>query len=366
VSVCAPLLALLLATAGALGSEVPAASAKLVIGLLLPPEEAQAASIREGVSLAVAQANQAATGQVQLVVRGRVGQWGADAVEAARMATDDGALGLIAPPDGAASHLSLQIAGRTATPVISLCADSSVSQTGVPWMVRVVPRTIEEAQSLFAGLAAANSAEPKRWMALAPDGRAGREIARDLNEAASNAGCTLEPMLEVKSTVTNFESICEQVLSRKPDVVLLWLDPLPAGTVVKALRQASYRGILAGPGRLRSATFAAAAGNASEGFITPSLVPEKNSQALFESFRAAFRKRFSREPDPMAAMSFDAATLLIHILRQTDAARLPRAFPLAGSLPGVSGTLRFDAQGNRQVTLQLLAAHQGRFVPAQK
>ena len=63
----------------------------VVIGLLLPPEEAEAASLRLGVLLAVEDANRAAAPRVSVVVRGRIGQWGADAVEAARMVLDDGA-----------------------------------------------------------------------------------------------------------------------------------------------------------------------------------------------------------------------------------------------------------------------------------
>ena len=83
-----------------------------------------------------------------LVARGRAGQWGSDGVEAAGLVTEDGVQGLIAPPDGSASHLVLQVSGRTAVPVISLCADSSVNQTGVPWMARIVPRTVERPSSL--------------------------------------------------------------------------------------------------------------------------------------------------------------------------------------------------------------------------
>ena len=63
----------------------------------------------------------------------------------------------------------------------------------------------------------------------------------------------------------------------------------------------------------------------------------------------------------MAAEAYDAAALLAHILRKNDPQSLPRAFPLAFSLPGVSGDLSFDAQGNRRVALRLLVASQGRF-----
>ena len=176
-------------------------STNLVIGLLVPPEEPGAASLRDGATLGVELANQSPGPQVRLVIRGRTGQWGADGVEAARMVTDDGALGLIAPPDGAATHLVLQVSGRTAVPVITLSADSSVSQTGVPWMARIVPRTIEEAKMLFTGIHASH------WTAVIPDGRAGREAARDLN-AATNSNCSIEKMIEVKPVIHERNAAC--------------------------------------------------------------------------------------------------------------------------------------------------------------
>src|SRR5262249_17559062 len=53
----------------------PVASSTLKIGILLPPEEAQSDSIREGVLLAQEQAGR--TGNIEIIIRGRAGQWGA-------------------------------------------------------------------------------------------------------------------------------------------------------------------------------------------------------------------------------------------------------------------------------------------------
>jgi branched-chain amino acid transport system substrate-binding protein len=329
--------------------------------LLLPPEEAEAASLRAGVLLAVEQANQAPTSSVTLVVRGRIGQWGADAVEAARMVLDDGAQGLIAPPNGAATHLALQVAGRTAIPVISLCADSSVSRTGVPWMVRIAPTTIEEARFVLAG-SIGDQSEAPQWVALVPDGRAGREISHDLNQAASAAQRNLTRVCEVSSPLTNFESITAQVLREQPKGVLVWLDPVPAGKLTKSLREAGFAGKLAGPSRCNSPAFLAASAQASEGFLLPAIVLDKPGEARLLSFQTAFRRRYGIEADLTAAEAYDAAKLLVHILEKNDPQALPRAFPLTFSLPGVSGDLSFDAEGNRKIALRLLVARQGRFV----
>ena len=338
--------------------ETSADGTNLVIGLLVPPEEPEAASLRDGVTLGVEQANQSPGPRVSLVIRGRAGQWGADGVEAARMVTDDGALGLIAPQDGAASHLVLQVSGRTAVPVISLSADSSVTRTGVPWMVRIVPRTVEEAATLFTGLHAG------RWTAVIPDERAGREAARDLNEAATNSGCIIEESIEVAPSFTNEARLGKKILAKHPGAVLLWLDPARAGRLAKALRAAGFAGTLAGPGRLRSADFAKTAGDAMEGLIVPGPILEKDAVTAFQNFTRDFRGRFGREPDATAAAACDAATLLIHVLRQTGSRPAHEAFPIGFSLAGASGILSFDSQGNRKVNLQLFKAHGGRFIPA--
>jgi len=337
-----------------------AESTNVVIGLLLPPEEAEAASLREGVVLAVEHANRGPAPTVSVVVRGRIGQWGADAVEAARMVLDDGARGLIAPPNGAATHLALQVAGRTAVPVIALCADSSVSRTGVPWMVRIAPTTIEEARFLLADLNV-RSPGPQRWVALVPDGRAGREVSRDLSQAAAAAHCKLKNLQEIGPALTHFDSVIAQVLKERPDGVLVWLEPVAAGRLARRLREAGFAGKLAGPSRCNSPAFLAASAQASEGFVVPAIVLDEAGEARLVSFQTAFRQRFGIEADLTATEAYDAATLLAHILKRTDPQSVPRAFPLGFSLPGVSGELRFDAQGNRQVALRLLVARRGRF-----
>jgi branched-chain amino acid transport system substrate-binding protein len=351
-------LVLLAGTAGMHASETVADHTNLVLGLLVPPEEPESTSLRDGVTLGVELANQADGTQVRLVARGRTGQWGADGVETARMVTDDGAQGLIAPPDGAASHLVLQVSGRTAVPVISLCADSSVSQTGVPWMVRVVPRTVDEAKTLFASI------PPGRWVAVIPDGRAGREAARDLQEAATACGVSFEKVIEINPSFTNATRLSKRILTNQPSTILLWLDATAAGKLAKSLRVDGFTGTLAGPGRLRSAEFVKVAGEASEGLTVAVPVLEKESVTAFRHFATAFRGRFGHEPDATAAMSYDAAMLLIHILRQSGGSPAHEGFPIVASFTGASGILAFDSQGNRKVNLQLCKVPGARLLSA--
>ncbi len=336
------------------------------IGLLLPPEEPQAVSLREGVLLASEQASNAATAPFEIIIRGRVGQWGADGVEAARMVTDDGVEALIAPPDGAASHLTLQVSGRTAVPVVTLCADSSVGRTGVPWMLRIVPRTIDEAKALFACMPAKVADQTNRWVALVPTGRAGREISRDLRQAALACGAGLVKVVELSPSASNGELVRSQVLGSRADAVLVWLDPSPAGKEVKALKTAGYQGLVTGPGWLQCSDFINSAGDALEGFIVPTILRNDDSTARWQSFQASYQQRWGRPPALMSAMAYDAAMLLNHLLRQPEFQVPPHRLAPGFSQPGVTGALAFDPEGNREVKLRLLCFKNGGFIPAAK
>jgi len=335
--------------------------APLRIGLLLPPEEAEAASLRQGVALAAEHANQAPGPRVEVVVRGRPGQWGADGDEAARMALDDEVGGLIAPPGGAASHLTLQVAGRTAIPVVSLCPDSSVTQAGIPWMVRMVPRNDEEAKLLFTTTTNATSPTPRHCAAVVPDGRAGREVSADLARAAQTRSVRLDKPVEISTNLVGLAEVCTLVLKARPDGILLWLDPVPAGRLAKALRQAGFKGLLAGPSRLCSSAFTLEAGSAAEGVLVPGIVPDSTAAAAGERFWQGYRERYKAEPASTAAFAYDAALLLSEVLRKWEGQPPPRGFLPTNALAGATGLLRFDSDGNRVLKLQLLVCRDGRF-----
>ncbi len=328
------------------------------LGLLLPPDEAQGASLRRGVQFGVEEANRSTNRPLQLIVRGRPGQWGDDGTEAARMGLDDSVRALIAPPGGAASHLTLQVAGRTAIPVVSLCADSSIIGAGIPWMLQLVPGTTETARALLTSLRQTHHLQ--HWGAIVPEDRSGREILRDLREAATNAGCQLDPVLAVGTRATNATELGRQLPPAGPDGFLIWLDPESAGRVVHSLRTAGFTGTLAGPGRLDSPVFLEAAGKAAEHFVVASPALDSDSRSRREAFDQRFRERFGQPADETAAFGYDAARLLARLIRQAEGRELHALFPLSGAVgAGVTGPWTFDPQGRRQLQLELRAYRDG-------
>src|SRR5204862_8050992 len=138
-----------------------------------------------------------------------------------------------------------------------VCPASTVLGACVPWFLQLRPSKNQYATIIFTNL---NSGEKpvKSWPALAPPDRAGRELTTDLKTAATAAGCALQKTFELSPT--NRLAVITQLLKTNPDGILLWLDPASAGACAKLLRLGNYSGAVAGPLRLHTPEFVAAAG----------------------------------------------------------------------------------------------------------
>lgn len=336
---------------------------RLKIGLVLPPGEPEATNILRGAEMG-AELARAETGRaVELIVRGSPGQWGTEGDDAVALALDAGAQALIAPTTGSTVHLVEQVAGRTRIPTVSLCADRSVTGARIPWVLRLVPDSELEARTLLSGARTATGRPVRRWAALVPEGRAGREAAADLRAAVTAEETTLLAVESAPATATNLKPTLARLLQSQPEGVLLWLDPALAGRWVRALREAGHTGVLAGPGRLAGPSFLHAAGPAAEGFFSTRPVLPGESGELRGRFLAQYRSRFEAEPDPSALAAADAVRLLAVVLRDAGGQPAFRRFPLRDPFPGLTGPLEFDPVGNRRVALEVVVVRQGRFEP---
>lgn len=123
-----------------------APAAVVRVGVLLATNAIEATNMQRGVEVAVELAKARGV-EVQVIYSNAHGQWGTAGDEAARLVLDEKVGGLVAPAQRDATHLALQVAGRTRTRVATLCAEQSVTTTGIPWCARVVARAQSAAPS---------------------------------------------------------------------------------------------------------------------------------------------------------------------------------------------------------------------------
>lgn len=359
-------LALVVATVAA---AAPASPARLLrIGLLLPPTETEAASIRHGAQLGAAAAGRETGRTVELVVRGKPGQWGTDGDEAVALALDEDVDAMVAPTGGAVVHQALQVAGRTRVPVVSLSADTSVTKTGVPWTVRVGPRTDEEAAAVFAALRRPAGSPPLRVVAFVPTDRAGRETTNDLRLAARAAQVAWVNSFAVPAGIAPAAGFVSRALAAKPDLILAWLDAAAVAGVAKSLRDAGYDGAIAAPSRSWSPALLRPHAKSTEGILFPLPVALTETNAGRERLLREFTQTppdptgangppavQPEPPDLIAGLAFDAIRLLANVLNRADGRPAFREFPLTRSLSGVTGELAFDRAGNQRLPLLVVA-----------
>ena len=353
-------MAVLIACCESLAAEPATTAAR--IGLLVPADNAEAEILVRGATLGIKAANERPGVKVELAVRGKPGQWGTEGDEAAVLALDEEVAGIISPPDGAAAHQVLQIAGRTRIPVISLCSDTSVTGAGVPWARRIVPSQTEEALAIFEGikrLAGANA--PRRCLAVLPPERSGREAARDLTTAAATVHLPTPDSVAVRSEGDQWKSLVDQALANSPDGVLLWLPPAAAARVARYARDRGFKGWLAGPNRLASPRFFESAGSAAENLVIAAIDEQGCAVGLRQRFDRDYRTQFHADPDALSRMAHDAVLVLAHWIRDPHRERTLRTWPGGGDQDGVTGPLRFDPTGGRILPLVAQIWREGAF-----
>ncbi|MCK6480717.1 MAG: ABC transporter substrate-binding protein, partial [Planctomycetes bacterium] len=321
-------------------------SSEVRVGLLLPADPDLAREVSRGAALAAALLGTAAS--PVRVVEGRVeGPWGSEAARVVEMVYAGGAAGVVTPPDRNGSHLAAQIAGKARVPVLVGSAASALTRVPLPWMFRVVPDERDVLDALLAALPAAERALPP--LSFGCGGREGDRVAEEVARAVLRAGGSPPRSFPCGPGGAGREPGVAAAAEAPRSPVLLSLPAPAARAVLEDLRAAGWRGTalaLPLPGA-DPAAFAAALGERGEGVLLARTYDPSAGEG--RAFRDAWRARYDGEPGEAAAAARDGVALLVRAVRASDGtAEGTRAALLAGDpLPGATGPLSFEADGNR-------------------
>ena len=92
-----------------------------------------------------------------------------------------------------------------------------------------------------------------------------------------------------------------------------------------------------------------AAGATQDGQVICSGADNILAGAPFREFTARFRSRFSQDPEPLSAYTYDAVYLMATAMLQVQSAHPKMYLPMLSKMPpyaGVTGNIRFDAKGD--------------------
>jgi branched-chain amino acid transport system substrate-binding protein len=247
------------------------------IGIITPIERSYETyigrSVLRGMQIALEEAN-AGGGykgkRFETVVKNDTGLWGATANEVISLSYEDKVWAIIGTVDGANTHIAIRVALRTDIPVVNVAdLDPTLVETKIPWVIRVIPDDRQMAYTIAyyvykqLGL---NSVAIVR-----ANNRYGRFGVTQFRKSSIKLG---KPAPIEVNYETNYDRVnpdfaiqMDRLEKVQPDAVVLWADAVPAGALVRKMRDRGRKCPIFACERVVHPDFLKVAGAAAEGVV---------------------------------------------------------------------------------------------------
>jgi len=332
-----------------------------VIGLFVPmngPDAPAGLEVQRGAALALEEAGTPGR-RFRLVSAASDVPWSAATGALVRLIYDQDAAAVIGALDAATAHLAEQVITRArgeAVFVTPWASEVSLTRVQIPWFFSVVPDDRRQAVALAReAFDARPEARVAVWVGSGLDAHAGAEAFAAVAPAGSVDRFDAADPGERERLATR---LGEGRFAR----VVVFARPHDAAELVGWLRERGDRTPILGPVSLAAPGFLDA-GEAVDGVLVASPGPLPSGPA--DRFAAAFTARHGVPPTLLARLGHDAAAAIVHAV---NAAGTDRGDPLAAALsagtsPGATGAIRFEARRGRDAAVSLCMVKGGALVP---
>jgi ABC-type branched-subunit amino acid transport system substrate-binding protein len=323
---------------------------RIPIGLFAPVEPVDSAGHRmwRGASLAVEEANGGGGyggKPFRLVQRWAADPWRGGANLVTQMVYEDGVLGILGGPDGDTTHLLEQVATKVRVPIVSpVSGDPTLTRVAVPWIFVLPPGDDAQAETIAETVAAAGPGRVGLVTSTNHDGRVGAE---EMQEALFERAIVPVCHLSLPRDLLDAGPAARQALEARPDVLIIWSRPEPAGRFLNAIRSRGlepplYFPLTADPGSLPGVT-----GDWKSAVTVLAIAGPAGTESAGESFESRFEGRFGEASDWVSRSAYDATRILIRAIREAGPNRVrirDRIAELSG-YEGVTGRVVWDNGG---------------------
>ena len=310
------------------------------IGLIGPVGRPEGMRLREGVALAIAEAN--ARGgyrnlPYELVFRPDDGPWGMGAKQVTALAYDDSVWVVLDGLDGAEAHLAELVAAKIWVPVVvPVASDFTIDYANVPWVFRCFPSDQRQAAAL---VRYAKGRGYGRLLVFTEADREGRTGLLRLRDMAGRSRFPLARTLEFNPQVP--EAVLDSVKLSSADAVLVWGRPDSGLRLLLEIRRAGFEGPVLVPACILSPELSAQGSGLGELVLAAPYDLSRTDEAL-GALRRRYIAKTGQPPDPVALFAYDAANLVISAIQRAGLNRARIRDTLAEqAYEGVVGTIRF-------------------------
>lgn len=162
----------------------------------------------------------------------------------------------------------------------------------------------------------------------------------------------------------DFKAQLTSIRAANPDAIFVPGYYNEVGLIARQARELGINVPLLGGDGWDSPTLAQIGGAAMNGNFFSNHFSVDDQTPVVQDFVKKFRARFSKDPDAMAALGFDAAKVLLDAITRaggTDAAKLRDALASTKNFEGVTGAITINEQRNATKAAKVLTIKDGQF-----
>jgi len=342
--------------------------AEVRIGFLGPVSEHRDAALGRmmlnGATMAIEDVN-AAGGYggkpFKLMVHNDSAIWGASSNEIVKMIYDEKVWGMLGSIDPNTTHIALRVSLKSELPIVNVIStDPTLPETTIPWLLTAIQDDREQgytlARRIFSELGL------NRVAILRGNETYGRFGNGKLKDAARRLGHPLVLEQKFMPGDTDFRRQLGVIQDSNVDAVVLWADQIPAGNILKQMREMGMQQRVFGAFRVYGEEMLRIAGPAAEGleFVYP--YDPTRDDAVWMDFKARFAKRFEKPPDTFASLGYDGMRIMLASVCRAglNRARIRDVFYGMERYTGVTGEMIFDPNAKNIAPLFLGTIHNGK------
>ena len=327
-------------------------------------DEALGRMMLNGATLAVEEAN-AAGGYggkpFKLMVHNDSAIWGASSNEIVKMSYDEQDWAMLGSISGDTTHIALRVSLKSELPIVNTAAtDPTIPETIIPWLLTAIQD--DRVQSYTLARRIYTELGLHRVALLRVNERYGRFGVIKFRDASRRLGHPVVIEQKYMPGDTDFRHQLSVIQDSNVDAIVLWADQVPAGNILKQMREMGMRQPVFGAFRVYGDEMLRIAGPAAEGleFVFP--YDPTRDDPVWTGFRARFTKRFESAPDAFASVGYDGTRILLESICRAglNRARIRDVFYGLERYRGVTGEMIFDPNAKNIAPLFLGTIRNGR------
>ena len=325
------------------------------IGLLI--QDSSYTSAMHGAELAVRKANETGgmNGRLfRLVTRSMEGPWGTGSKQAVDLIFNEKVWALLGSHDGRNAHLAEQAATKSTVVFVSAWAgDPTLSQAFVPWFFNCVPDYARQAEALIEEIC--DKRKLNRIGCVFGNDYDSKLAFETFRKRMRNTGKNDPVPIVYQDYNNNPDRLIDKIISSDLKCIILFGGPAESFEIIKLIRRREITIPVFGSISLFNENILTA--KEMQDFNNMILVPAGEwPPAGISEFQQEYRKNYGSDPGMMAAYAYDGMSILIKAI--LDAGGPDREI-IQESLKriqhnGITGSVRFDANGNRTSPLQIV------------